>query len=507
VTRFVAVLAALACVQCGPKVRMVARDAPVPWKASGIDWTTPPPLGTPVPFAPPAAKTFVLKNGLRVIVVANGRLPLVAMAMVNEGAGSREDGDKPGLAALTAELLDEGAGKRTAAEVRDALALGGARLEVHIATDYASLEVVAPTRNAVSNLVLLANMIVAPRFDAADVARVRGERVAEIEVREQRPRTIAAQVFDRVVFGAHPYALPAEGDAKTVAALTADDVQRFWARAYRPETTTLILAGDINAWGVRDDIERAFGGWNVRQGTGTGAATGTGTGAATGTGTATGTATGPTPAGPPLARHAAQLALVDMPGARQSVVLIGRRAAAAGDEQQLVDDVASSIVGGGFGARLDRELHEELGLTLGASASYWRGRWAGSWALATTFATDKTLAGIRAALAVLDKARTDISADELATAKTNLVAAAQLSFETTSATARAIERLVAQGLPIDSYVTYAKRLAAVTLADVRAASAWSDLSLVVVGDRAKVEPVLSDLALPITHYDRDGTKQ
>jgi zinc protease len=187
-------------------------------------------------------------------------------------------------------------------------------------------------------------------------------------------------------------------------------------------------------------------------------------------------------------------------------VLIGRRAAAAGDDHQLVHDVASSIIGGGFGARLDNELHEKLGLTIGASASYWRGRWAGSWALATTFATDKTLAGIRAALAVLDRAR-DVSADELAAAKTNLIAAAQLSFETTAATARAFERVVAQDLPVDWFAMYAKGLAAITLADVRAASSWTDLSIVVVGDRAKLEPVLSDLALPITHYDRDGTKQ
>jgi len=188
-------------------------------------------------------------------------------------------------------------------------------------------------------------------------------------------------------------------------------------------------------------------------------------------------------------------------------VLIGRRAAAAGDSHQLVDDVANAIVGGGLGARLDHELHDKLGLTLGASASYWRGRWAGSWALATTFATDKTLAGIRAALQIVDGARTTITAEEVARAKMNLLAAAQQAFDTTASTARAFERLVAQGLPLDGFASFERRLAKITVADVRAASTWQELSIVVVGDRAKLEPALGELGLPIVHYAADGTRQ
>src|SRR5262249_34268746 len=155
-------------------------------------------------------------------------------------------------------------------------------------------------------------------------------------------------------------------------------------------------------------------------------------------------------------------------------------------------DVANAIVGGGIGARLDKKLHEQMGLSLGASASYWRGRWAGSWALATTFATDKTVEGIRAALRVVDGVRSDVTEGELAHAKADLLGAAQQQFDTTASTALAFERLVAQGLPLDWYTTYEQRLDAITLADVRAASAWQDLSIVVVGDRAKLEAGLGE---------------
>jgi predicted Zn-dependent peptidase len=463
---------------CGPRTTgSIARDAPVAWGMSGIDWTKPPPLAAPVPFAPRVPETMTLPNGVRVIVLEAHRLPLVAVSIVHAGAGSRFDADKHGLAGLTAELLDDGAGQRTREQLRDALELAGARYTNHIATDYATMHVVVPSAQLEPALGVVASMVTAPKLAPADVERVRRERVAEIDERRQRPRTIAAQVFDRIVFGNHPYAIPADGDPHIVSALTAGDVRAFWVHAYRPELTTIILAGDVRTADARRIVETTLGAWTP--------------GPIGSTGTAGAAARN-------LGSYAAQIALVDMPVARQSVVLIGKRAPAAGDRRQLVDDVASSIVGGGLDARLDRELHARLGLTLGASASYWRGRWAGSWTAAMTFSTAKTLEGIRAALRVIDETRTAIGDDELARARRDLGNGARLSFDTAASTARAIERLVVQDLPLDWYATYEKRLAAITVDEVRAASTWQELSIVVVGDRTKLEPALRELGLPMS---------
>jgi zinc protease len=462
---------------CGPKpTGRVAHDAPVPWEASRIDWTKPPPLGTPLPFAPPVPQTLSLSNRVRILVVENHRLPLVAVSIVHDQAGSRFDADKHGLAALTLEMLDKGARQRTREDLRDALEVIGARYESHIATDYATMQLVVPSTQLEASLGVVAGMVTAPRFDAAELTRVQRERVAEIEERRQRPRMMAAQVFDRIVFGEHPYAVPADGTTHAVAALTADDVRAFWSRAYRPEVTTVVIAGDVTATDARRLVDGAFGSW---------------AGAAT---------TGATPgsAAPSLGPYSSQLALVDLPGARQSVVLIGKRGPAAGASGQLVDDVANAILGGGVGARLDRELHGKRGLTVGASSSYWRGRWAGSWTAAMTFATDNTLGGIRDALRVIDESRGALSAEDLARAKQNLLAGAQLSFDTTASTARAVERLVVQGLPLDWHATYQQRLDAITLDAVKAASVWQDLSIVVVGDRAKLETSLRELGLPMS---------
>jgi zinc protease len=471
------VLVMIALAACGPKQRVVARDAPVPWDASGVDWTMPPALDEPVPFSPAIEET-ALGNGVRIVVLRNARLPIVAVSAVIDGAGSRADRDSFGIAALTADMLDEGSGQRDSSAIQRELELAGTHHEIRIATDAATIQLV--TRDARAIMPLLADMIRRPRFEDASVTRVRQLRLAEVAQRRDRVRTIAAQIFDRVTFGAHPYGVPAEGVATTLATLTAADLRAFWQRTYVPSAVTLIFAGDITSAEVRRLAEAGFGDWKQ--------------------------AASPSPA-PSLTAFAPQLAFVEAPGAAQSVVLIGGRAAAAGDAQQLAADVASSIVGGGIGARLDRKLHEQLALTVGASASFWRGRWAGSWALATTFATDKTLTGIRAALDVIEQARTSMTDEELARAKADLVAAAQQSFETNAGTARALERIVAQGLPTNWYATYAARLDALTLEQVQAAASWRDLAVVIVGDWVKLGTQVGELGLPIVQYDRDGTRK
>lgn len=475
VLALVAVLAA-----CGSKPRVLARDAPVPWEASGIDWTKPPALAAPPAFAPKPPSELHLRNGVRVIVVENQRLPIVTITAVIDGAGSREDRDQPGVAALTADMLDEGAGQHAASSLRQRLEVTGVRHEIRIATDTASIQLVTVPGNARFVMPMLGDMLRAPRFDSADLDRIRAQRLIELAQRRQRARTVAAQVFDRVAFGAHPYALPSEGSAAIVAGLTAADLRAFWQRRYGPTALTLILVGSIAPRQALVLAESAFGSWTQ--------------------------AVTPSPP-PPLAAFEPQLAIVDEPGAKQSVVLIGRRATPAGDPRQLAQDVANTIVGGGIGTRLDRTLHEQLALALGASASFWRGRWAGSWALATTFATDKTVTGIRAALDVVDQARTTLTAEELARAKADLLAGVQQAFDSNAGTARALERVVAQALPATWFSTYAARVQALALADVQAAADWRDLAIVIVGDRAKLGARLGELGLPIVQYDRDGTRQ
>jgi zinc protease len=459
------VLAVALAAACGPRSPRNGSESD-PWRRSGIDWSTAPAIAAE-PWRAPVIASENLRNGVRVLVVENHRMPIVGLLVVHGSAGSRADGAEHGLAALTADALVE-----------------GTSIEAHIATDYATHALITTTARLPASLKELARMLQTPAFYDDRFGRVQQRRASELRERASRPRTIAAQVFDHVAFGDHPYAWPAGGLVDDVLRLTVDDLRTFWTNHYAPSATTIIFVGDITTNDAVSAAASAFEWW--KQPTPLPAAT--------------------PPALPGAAR---QLAYVDVPGAEETVVIIGKRTAGAGTGDSLPADLASTIVGGSPDAYLDRRLHGELALTFGASASFWRGRWSGSWTVATTFGTAATLDGIRATLDVIARvAEHGPSTGDLGIARANLLRTTEQSFDTIEGTLRAVERLVAHGLPLDHNQTLAKRVAAVTPPQINAAAriATQDLSIVVVGDWSKLAAPLRGLGLTATAYAPNGTR-
>ena len=272
---------------------------PVPWETSGVVWDRVPEPGPEPTFAPPVPAELRLANGVRVLVVENHRLPLVSVRVVNARAGSREDGGKLGLAALTGDLLDEGAGTLTALTLPEELERLGADLDVAVGADYAvvSLDTLGDTLEP--SLAVLADVILRPQLTQADFDRIKADRVADLKLRPDSPRRVANLVFEHTVFGAHPYGAPGAGFVASVDKLTLADAKRFWKKGYAPSEATVIVSGDVDRATLVPLLEKTLGTW-----------------------------TGARPAAAKRARPAAatvpRLVVVDRPDAPQSVVVIGR---------------------------------------------------------------------------------------------------------------------------------------------------------------------------------------
>ena len=91
--------------------------------------------------------------------------------------------------------------------------------------------------------------------------RLQQQRLAAIQREKSDPNGVALRVLPRLVFGeGHPYAAPlsGNGDEAGVAALTRDDLQRFYARWFRPEQTTLTVAGAVTLEELLPILERRF---------------------------------------------------------------------------------------------------------------------------------------------------------------------------------------------------------------------------------------------------------
>jgi zinc protease len=453
-----------------------------PWDTSGVAWDRVPEPGPEPSFTPPVPTELRLANGVRVLVVENHRLPLVSVRVVNLRAGSREDGGKLGLAALTGDLLDEGAGALTALTLPEELERLGADLDVAVGADYAVVSLDTLKDTLEPSLGLLADVVLRPRLTQADFDRIKADRIADLKLRPDSPRRVANLVFEGTVFAAHPYGAPGAGFVGTVEKLALADAKRFWKTWYVPAAATVIVAGDVDKTAIVPLLDKTLGAWK-----------------------------GARPAAPrrakPPAATAPRLVVVDRPDAPQSVVVIGRLGADVTDPAYFPAEVVNTAIGGSFAARLNNRLREQLGYTYGIFSSFWRGAWTGSWSAVSSIKTEVTIEGIKEALAIIERTRTEpLPADELAKAKQLLTRAQPQDFETNAGIAGVYQSVVVTGRPLDWPATWAEKIRAVAADEARAVvdKAWGGLAIVVVGDWKKLGDGLTGLGLPITHVDTEG---
>lgn len=451
------------------------------WAAAGIDWTKPPPSWAETPFVPPTAEKFALANGITVYVIENHRLPLVSVRFIHHAAGSRNDGAQPGIASLTADLLDEGAGARSALELTEELERLGASLSTGAGTDSAMTTIDGLVETLDGALAIAADVVLRPRFTDADFARVKTEQLDELALRVDRPRAIAGVVFDRVAFGSHPYGTPGSGWIDSVTKLDVAAVKAFWKASYGPTETSIVVAGDVTRAELEPALARHFGAWKNR--------------------ITPGKPTKPASVTPPT------LAVVDMPGRPQTVVTIGRLGPDSSDPTRAALDVANTALGGSFASRLNARLREQLGYTYGIFSTFERGQWAGAWSASSSIRTDVTGAAVREALSIIaETVAAPLPADELDKAKALITRGLPAAFETNASTAGAFATLVTEGQPLTFWRDRIATIEAVTADAARAASAgwWKDLSIVVVGDWSAIGKDLEALGLPITRYNEHG---
>jgi predicted Zn-dependent peptidase len=195
----------------------------------------------------------------------------------------------------------------------------------------------------------------------------------------------------------------------------------------------------------------------------------------------------------------ARVVIVDKPGAPQSSVRIGDVAAPRATPDYFPLVVLNTVLGGSFTSRLNQNLRETHGYTYGANSRFDLRRAAGPFLASAEVTGTKTDSSLVEFMRELTRIRDTVPSAELDKAKNYLVLQLPGEFETTTGIAGQLVPVVTYGLPLDYYNAYAGRVQAVTQADVqRAAERYVDparLTVVVVGDRASIEPKIRALNL------------
>ncbi|HVK69374.1 MAG TPA: pitrilysin family protein [Polyangium sp.] len=433
------------------------------------------------PFTPPAVETFTTKNGLSVWLVEKHGLPLVSAVLVVRGGSSADPANQPGLMHITTDMLDEGAGKRSAVEVSSGINDLGATLALGTSADASVLSLTVLKNNFNAAFGIFSDVVARPHFDAKEWKRVSELWQNNLKKRSDEPMSVSRVINAAVLFGPEtPYGHPADGSLEAASKLDLKAVKRFYTESFRPDRAVLVVAGDISRKEVTDIVDAQLGAWKAPPAKAV-----------------------PKQAdfpGPRAASARPKLVLVDRPGAPQSVIAVVRDGVAASDPLLPRLELINTALGGSFTSRLNMNLREEHHWAYGAGSTFQESRNKGGfWAIASV-ETPATGVALKEMLSELSKmAASGPTAEELEKAKAQDRADLMQTYETVSGTARRLATLARLGLPPghDSEATRARQSA--TLAEVTTLAKThvdpTSATVIVVGPREAVGPQLATLGL------------
>lgn len=440
-----------------------------------------PPAPGPAPDVDfPEIERFTLSNGMPVWYVEQAELPVVTVQLLLGAGAVMEEPDEAGLASLTADMLTQGTTSRSATEIADEIDFLAASLTAGAGRESAVVSLNTLSRNFDQAISLFADVVRNPAFAPEEWQRVQAQRLAAIAAARDQGGTVASQEFSRLIFGeSHAFGRPTQGTTESVQSLTPADLHAFHERTYSPANANLIVVGDIDRTRLRAMLDQHFGSWSARP------------------------APAPVAIERPQPLGETRIYLIDRPGSAQSDVRIGHLGIERSHEDYLPILVMNTILGGQFSSRINLNLREDKGYTYGASSTFQTGILPGPFLAGGAVQTAVTAESIREFMRELEEIRgaRPISAEELEFAKAGIIRSEPLSMQTNAQIANRIQQIVLFDLPPDYFDEFNERVAALTLEDVnRVAREYIDpdrMVIVIVGDRAAIEPSLRQLPYPV----------
>ena len=431
--------------------------------------------GPSPPYTFPAIDKSTLPNGLRLWTVHHPQVPLVAFMLLLRCGAAADPAGQDGLAAITADMLDEGTGDRSAIDMHEAIARLGAQFDTDIGSDATVTSLTVLTRFAGRALALLADIVVRPALREADFSRVRQLRLHRLTQMRDIPGAVADRAFLKLLYGIRPYGHSPIGNEASLASMTIDDVRAFHRTAIRPSAATLIAVGDCDHAGIRELAHEAFAGW---------------------AGVAHGAAA-PDGARP----RGARLNVVPRPKAPQSELRIGHVGVARNTPDYHALLVGNAVLGGQFVSRINLNLREGKGVTYGARSAFEFRRRPGPFLLQASVQTSATAQAIEESIREIGDIRgpRPVTPEELSLGISGITRGYARNFETADQIARAAMQLALYDLPDDEFVEFVQRIEGVTIDEVsRVMTAHVDparLITLVVGDLDTIGPDLRRLDL------------
>jgi len=449
-----------------------------------IDRTKPPKPGPESKVKFPSYYEKTLPNGLKVIVIENHEQPIVYVSFVVK-SGSTYDGELPGLASVTAELLTKGTKTRSATQIAEEIDFVGGSLNATASWDATNVSVLVLKKYLGVGIDILQDVVLNPTFPEEEIERVRTQRLASIKQSKAEAGYLAGVRFSKELFAGHPYANESGGNEESIQKMKRDDFVKFYQTHFIPNNSFIIFAGDITPSEALPLVEKYFGGWKKGKN--------------------------------PHREfqtvkdvNQTRVVIVDKPGAVQSAIRIGHLGIERKNKDYVKVYTLNTLLGGYFNSRINMNLRETHGYTYGASSFFDARLYPGPFIISTDVRNEVTDSSIVEIIKELKRIIEEpVPEDELKMAKDYIVGSFPLQIETPAQVASRVMTIEIYGLPKDFYDRFREEVKKITAKDIQETARRylrpDKLLIVVSGNSKQIKPVLEKFG-PVVVYDADGNK-
>lgn len=444
-----------------------------------IDRSTAP---TPGPARTPeigSYESFELKNGLKVFVVEDHKLPRITMSLILDRDPIVE-GAKAGYVSIAGDLIGAGTANRTKSALDEEVDFMGA----NFGTGSNSIRVGGLSKYTDQLIDILSDVLLNPSFPEEEFDKLKSQMISGLKANADDPDAISGNLRGAALYGLeHPY-----GEVMTeatVEAISIDDCKAYFETYFRPNIAYMVVIGDITVKDAKKKLNKALKKWKAAE--------------------------VPAHDYAKTSRAASsRIVMVDKPSAVQSVVWLGNVI----DLPQGHPDieplrVANQILGGGMSGRLFTNLREDKAYTYGAYSNFGVDELNATFGASAKVRNEVTDSAITEFLYEIDRMKNEAVTDEdLIAAKASLSGSFGRSLESPASAANFALNIARYELPSDYYSNYLSRLEAVTAEDVmRVANAYMNgpLTITVVGKAQEVAGKLSAFG-EVEYYDADGNE-
>jgi zinc protease len=389
----------------------------------------------------PPFKRVKLPNGLTVLLMEQHEVPIVSFNFVIRAGAVSDPASKEGVASLTADLLRKGTRSRSADQIAAELDFIGGVLNTGASYDYSNGAAEFLKKDIAKGLDLLSDVLLNATFPQDEVTKLLKQRADAVRAAKDQPSAVIGNYFAAYLYGNHPYGRPVDGDERSLAAITRDDVVKFYQSYYTPANAILAVVGDFNTDDMQQVITGRFGSWS---------------------GKAVAAAVAPEP----QAFAGKKLLLIDKPDATQTFYQIGNLGIRRTNPDRVYIQVINTLFGGRFTSMLNSALRIQSGLTYGARSFFSQRRAAGPFAISTFTPNATTERAIDMTLDVLKRLHDKgITEEELKSAKSYLKGQFPPTIETSDQLAGLLTQLEFYGLDESDVNNYYAKIDSMTMSD------------------------------------------